>query len=119
MKNLKVCLLAMGVLLATTDAQNYAIKVPVIEADGRQIFWLGSPAMDVSYTLPAGFNPGTPKVLELFISVVGSTNKVIASVPLSPNAASAVVSFTPPPSQPIAVQTTVALWQTPCSGSGT
>jgi hypothetical protein len=72
MKNLKVCLLAMGVLLATTDAQNYAIKVPVIEADGRQIFWLGSPAMDVSYTLPAGFNPGTPKVLELFISVASA-----------------------------------------------
>ena len=76
------------------SAQTPSLYVPTMAEDTRNIFWLSAPAVDVCYTLPAGFDVSSAKTLQLHVPMTATNSVgVLSQVALSPSAATACVPF--------------------------
>ena len=92
---MRVCFgLAWLCVALGVSAQTPSLYVPTMAEDTRNIFWLSAPAVDVCYTLPAGFDVTSAKTLQIHVPMT-ATNSVgiLAQVALSPSAATACVPF--------------------------
>jgi hypothetical protein len=75
-------------------AQTPSLYVPTMAEDTRNIFWLSAPAVDVCYTLPAGFDVTSAKTLQIHVPMTATNSVgVLAQVALSPSAATACLPF--------------------------